>query len=157
MRSTVFIGLQTRNLGARTRQLTNPFTGEKIVTHIDDGMTEEESRAALAILSVAGASEPDPERFRKVTFRDGNSANIRLGKVRAEIELTGGVTAEAVKFVFRLGLASGMLITSTIDPDCVAVLPGQRHPGITDRWPAATDLHSASELMDWIVGRIEKG
>ena len=111
----------------------------------------------MAILSVAGASEADGDGYRRVIIRDGSYAHVNLGKVGDEIELDGGLTAEAVKFIFRLGLASGMLITSTIDPDCVAVLPGQRHPGITDRWPAATDLRSESELMDWIVGRIENG
>lgn len=148
--NTVLIGLQTRNLGTRTHQATNPFTGEPLIFHIDEGITEAEARESSFVLAAAGASEPDPEGFREVTFGDGCVLNVNLGKRFGEIELDGGVTGSAVEFIFRLALASGMLVTSTIDPDVVAVLPGQQHPGITDRWPAAAYLQSATELKEWI-------
>jgi hypothetical protein len=147
---TIFIGLQTRNLGTQTRHRTNPFTGEQLLVYVDDGMSEAEVHASSLVLAEAGASEPDPDGFRKVTFPDGSRAHVELGRVGGQIELDGGLTANAVEFIFRLGLASGMLVTSTIDPDCVAVLPGQDHPGITTRWPNARHLQSSAELMEWI-------
>jgi hypothetical protein len=153
--NTVLIGLHTRNLGTKTHQATNPFTGEQLVVHIDDGMSEAESHASSLVLAEAGASEPEPEGYRKVILRDGIVLHVNLGKKGGEIELDGGITADAVEFIFRLGLASGMLIDSTSNPDFVAVLPGQQHPGIAARWPAAVCLQSAAELMEWISDGIE--
>jgi hypothetical protein len=151
------LGLHTRNLGTQTRQMTNPFTSERVTVHIDDGMTPAETEAASSLLADAGATKADPDGFRKVVFPDGSYAHMNLRSAGAEIEVSGGVTIDLVEFIFRLALASGMIVQSTIDPDVVAILPGQHHAGIGNRWPDATQIHSAHELMEWIKSELTNG
>ena len=101
----------------------------------------------------AHASERDPDGFRMVKFPGGNYVHINHGTCGAEIHVTGGLTTDVAEFIFRLGLASGMLVTSTIDPNIAAVLPGQSHFCITGRWPDAAHVGSVRDLMNW-VGRM---
>ncbi len=90
-------------------------------------------------------------------FADGGYANVNLEALGAMIELPGGVTTDAVEFVYRLGLASGMVVASTIDPDVIAILPQQFHPGIRERWPHAAEVRSAAELMAWLEAEVAAG
>jgi hypothetical protein len=154
---TIFLGLHTRNLGTQRRHVTNPFTGEACTVHDDYGMTREEIVASSNLLTEFGASDPDPDGFRKVVFSSKNYAEVDLGPIGAEIHFEGGLTHDGAEFVFRLALASGMLVCSTIDPAVVAVLPAQLHPDVVGRWPKAAQLGSVDQLMTWIKKEITKG
>jgi hypothetical protein len=154
---TIFLGLNTRNLGTETREMTNPFTGEKSRAHIDDGATPEELAAGVGVLDSANAAPPDPEGFRRVPLANGRYMCINFESRGGEIEIEGGFHTDAITTVFRLASASGMLVTSTIDPALVAVLPGQRHPGIDERWPTAVDIDSPESLLQWVVSELKNG
>lgn len=152
-----FLGLHTCNLGSRTRTARNPFTGEAVIGHIDDGMTPEQAEAASAFLKSAGASEPDPDGFRKVSFANGGYAHAFVGPIGAEIQFDGPEAPEAAGFVFQLAAASGMVIASTIDPAVVAVPHGLRHAGIDARWPDAVDVESEGALEAWVDAEVANG
>ncbi|MCR9120352.1 MAG: hypothetical protein NXI22_25730, partial [bacterium] len=79
---------------------------------------------------------------------------VNFGRKGSEINIEGGLEMDAVAFVYDLAAASAMLVTSTIDPRVVAVLPGHRHPGIAERWPEAADVDSAESLHTWIEKEI---
>lgn len=152
-----FIGLRTRNLGTATRQMENPFTRGPITHYIDDGMTPAESAASSEVLRDATASEPDDDLFRTVQISGDTYACVRLGQVGGEIHVEGGLTPDVASFIYRLALAAGMLVTSTIDPDVVAVLPGQGHAGIEARWPGTAHVDSARSLLLWIQKELSNG
>jgi len=61
----------TCNLGTETRDATNPFTGEKTVFHIDDGLTKAERQATLDLLTRFSATEPDPDGYYYIDTSDG--------------------------------------------------------------------------------------
>jgi hypothetical protein len=153
--ATVFVGLHTCNLGTKTRHVTNPFTGESLTMPIDEGMEPEEIEAASAVMNLAGASDPDPDNYRTVWFTEGNWACVALDPIGAAIE--GGVTLDIAEFIFRLATAGNMVVTSRIDPQVVAVLPGQQHSDLKDRWPNAAYIHSAAGLLEWIHNELVGG
>jgi hypothetical protein len=157
MDKTVFLGLRTRNLGNRTREMTNPFTGEKLDAFIDNPVTLEEREAGDKVLENANASVPDPDGFRMVALGGNRLMHVAFGTMGGEIHIEGGLEIDAIELVFQLARASAMAVTSTIDPAAIAVPPGQRNSGIRDRWPRAIDVDSAASLFDWVQSEIEAG
>ncbi|MEM7478294.1 MAG: hypothetical protein AAF483_25175, partial [Planctomycetota bacterium] len=122
---TVFLGLHSANLGTKTREVTNPFTGEKTIAHIGDIATEADVQGGIDVLRKSNASEPDPDGYQIVELSAGRYLSIAFGPTGGCVNIEGGLESDAIQFVFRLALASNMLVTSTIDPAVVAVLPGQ--------------------------------
>jgi hypothetical protein len=157
MSNTVFLGLRTSYLGTKTREHRNPFTDEKIVAHIDNPVSAAEAAAGDRVLDVAQASPPDPEGFRTVRLAEDRCICVAFGAMGAEIHIERGLQADAIAIVFRLASASGMLVTSTTNPDAVAVLPGRRHPGIYERWPTAAEIDSSESLLQWVASEIQNG
>jgi hypothetical protein len=151
---TITLGLHPAILGTETQERTNHFTGAKLVVHVGDRARAEQIAAADAILALANATHPDPEGFRTIRLTDERYINVAMWSRGGKIEIEGGLYLDAVELVFRLASASGMLVTSTIDPAVVAVLPGQRHPGIDGRWPTAQDIDSPELLLKWIATKI---
>lgn len=130
--------------------MTNPFTGEVLTVYIDDGMTPQEAHAAALFLNRTGASGPDPEGFRSVKFVDGNSLEVNLMQNGAEINVKSEVSMQVAVFIFQLASAAGMFLTSAVDPESVAILPGQHHVGLDARWPMAVRIVDAEDLRNWI-------
>jgi hypothetical protein len=157
MANTVFLGLQTCNLGARIREVTNPFTGEKLHGHIDNPVSQEERAAGEQILNSANATAPDPDGFRTVILDGNRTMAIAFSAMGGEIHIEGGLRLDAIELVFRLATASEMLVTSSIDPATIAVPPGQRNAGIRERWPTAVYVDSAALLFDWVLSEIRTG
>lgn len=151
------LGLHPHNLGTQTQEMTNPFTGARLVAHIGDRATPEEFTAGNVVLTGANAGSPDPDGFQRIELTDGRYMYVAFGSAGGEIEINGGLHADAIELVYRLASASGMLVESTIDPAIKAVLPGQRHPGIDERWPTAVNIDSAESLLQWVASEILKG
>jgi hypothetical protein len=157
MVETVFIGLCTPNLGTKTLERKNPFTGAKIIAHVDNPVTAAQVAAGARVLDEVSASPPDPDGFRKVPLGEDRYLEVELGLMGAEIHITGGLQMDAIALVFRIASASAMLVTSTIDPDVVAVLPEQRRPEIYERWPSAVDIDTPDDLFEWAASEIARG
>ena len=155
--ATVFVGLHTCNLGTKARHVTNPFTGESLTMPIDEGMKPEEIEAASAVMDLAGASNPDPDNYRTVWFTERTWACVALDPIGAAIDVEGGLTIDIAEFIFRLATAGNMLVTSRIDPQVAAVLPGQQHADLRDRWPNAAYVQSADGLLEWIRNELVGG
>ena len=154
---TVFLGLHPTNLGTETREMTNPFTGEKTIAHIGDVATESQVKAGTTLLRESNASEADPDGYQVVELTEDSYLSIAFGPKGGCVNIEGGLESDAIEFLFRLAIDSHMLVTSTIDPDVIAVLPGQRHPGIAGRWPTAVDIESADALLNWVKTEMEAG
>ena len=137
--------------------MVNPFTDEKIIAHLGDLAIPEQVTAGDAVLDSANATASDPDGFRKVQLLDGRYMCVEFGPRGGVIHIEGGLYPDAIALVFRLASASAMLVTSTIDPGTTAVLPGQRHSGIDERWPTAIDIDSADSLLHWVESKILKG
>ena len=154
---TVFLGLQTRNLGISGREMTNPFTGEKSIAYVDDGATDDEFAAGESVLDGAGAAPPDPDGFRQLNLDGNRDLSVNFGRLGGQVNVNGGLNLEAMTFVYRIASAAGMLVQSTIDPSVIAVLSGQHHAGIDDRWPSNTPIDSPESLLKWAASEIEAG
>ena len=154
---TIFLGLQTRNLGKATREMTNPFTGDTAVAYIDEGATSEAYAAGESVLDEFGASVLDEDRFRDIDMGHGRSLSINFGKLGGEVNINGGLTFDAIDIIYRLASAARMLVTSTIDPDAVAVLATQHGTDIDVRWPFNQQVDSAESLLAWAEAQLEAG
>lgn len=155
--NTIFLGLHPTNLGTETKEMTNPFTGETLVAHVGDAASESEFNAGVTLLDAVGASSVDPDGFRAIQLPGGCMVSVNFGHKGSAINIEGGFALDAFRLVFDLALAGRMLVTSTIEPDVVAVLPGHRHAGVEERWPNAVDVDSAESLMEWVQKEIDNG
>lgn len=154
---SIHVGLHSRNVGSATHQITNPFTGKPIVVHGDGAASDSEFARGERVLNTAGASQPDSDGYRRIEFSSGRHTRVAFDRMGAQFEIAEGLTEEVVSLIYQLGIASGMIVISTIDPDVVAILPGQHHVGIEVRWPNAANVDSEHSLKEWIESEIQAG
>jgi len=145
----------TCNLGTETRDATNPFTGEKTVFHIDEGLTKSERQATIDLLTSFSATEPDPDGYYYLDTSDG--ARVGVGaptlatadKCVAFAVECDKLTPEAAAFLLRLSQASNTTIGSAIHPDVVA-FTSQPNAQLLERWPNSPYLDSSDAARRWL-------
>ena len=157
------VALFTANLGAAVRRSVNPFTKEPVEFPIDDGLTEPERAAVRSILSLHGASEPDPDGFRYVRLADGTKANVGASHLDREgtcpgisIELNAASSCAAA-FVFELASKGNMYVGSSCYPAVNAAVSAEQAQRIRARYPSVPVLQSATELLAWVEQRLAAG
>lgn len=155
--------LHTCNLGTQVRKGKNPFTGEVVEFPIDPGLTSAERSAVRALLKEAGASEPDPDNYRRVTFKDKSTVNVAAGAldrkepcVAFAVECSA-LTLKVVSLIHDLACKGNMSIGSTVDPAVVALPLADQAKKVSKRWPGASVVESPSQLEFWLRQQIDKG
>jgi hypothetical protein len=159
---TTFLALHSCNLGDAVRRGTNPFTGEPVEFHIDEGLSESEREAVKRLLSEFHAKGPDADGYYQVTFNDETSVNVGAGPLDGSIrtvgmafEIEGPVTADVLRFAHRLAVAGNMSVGSAIDPDIVALVAVPQNPRVRERWPQAVVLESEDTFFQWTQAHLE--
>lgn len=144
------LGLHTINLGTETKTRINPFNGKEILVRVDLGASAAEIEAAHALFNEFKASEPDPEGFRTILLA-GCRINLNYHPVSSAVEITGNLNSEAILFLYRFALDSGMFLYSDCYQETIAILPGQFQPLMRERWPNIQPINSPDELKDWVT------
>lgn len=154
--STVNVGAAFCFYGASGLQLGDHWlTGEKLLAHIDDGLTESERKAVLDLLKSVSASEPDPDGYYYIDLSDGSHIGVGAftlaGKDRcvAFAVECDHLTGAAADFLFKLSRAGNMTVGSSIDPDVVA-LTATPSDDASERWPNAPVLDDPARLAAWL-------
>lgn len=149
------LAFSTCNLGDETREMTNPFTGEKLLAHIDDGLTESERKAVLDLFKSNSASERDPDGYYYIEFPDGSHIGVGAFTLEGTDPCVGfavecdRLTDAAADFLFKLSRAGNMSVGSSIDPDVVA-LTAAPSDDVSKRWPGASVLDDPARLAAWL-------
>ncbi len=152
----------TRNLGDRTKPTTNPFTGESIATHIDDGLTAEEMQALKSVFDANGIEGPEPEFEGYARHWDqGDSVRFRgfeLGTEQpvrdfsAEI-VCGQLTGELLSILLSAGQIGNLALASSTGED-VCVIGSEPTEAQLTRWGEVRTIRSEAGLRDWLDNTI---
>lgn len=92
-----------------------------------------------------------------VAFEDGSQLNIEFLQEGGRVEVLSKLTRKSSQFLYEFCQTTGMLVTSTIDPEVLGVLPGQYHEGISQRWPTHKKIATPDELQEWLIMEVEAG
>jgi hypothetical protein len=150
--------LHTCNLGTKTRKGVNPFTGEPLVIHIDLGLTAAEREAVQTLLVEVGASDPDPDYYRRVVLPKGSIVNAAIGPSVNDLKLPCiafaveyySLTTEVASFIHALASKGNMSIGSASDPAVVALTLPEQKKRVVQRWPKASVVASPRQLEAWL-------
>ena len=158
--------LHTCRLGDRIREATNPFTGERIRIHIDDGLTSAELAAVRKHFDAYGVQGPEPEgegyalylpSNGSVRFRGGpdldDTVSCALTGYAVEI-VVSELSDDVLGFVHDVARHGNMAFMSSIG-DEVCLVNEPISPKLKQRWPNAHMILTIRELRAWLENRIE--
>lgn len=158
---TFTLHLHTSNLGDKSRIGQNPFTGEPLEFHIDNGLTEAERENVRKLLIDMAASNPDSDRHRKIHCKDGGVASISIGTLEdpdpciAFAVECDRLTADVAVFVFKVAHLGNMSVGSTISTDVVLLTKPPQNELVIKRWPKAVVATTPKQVESWLKKRIE--
>jgi hypothetical protein len=154
------IHYHTCNLGTRTGERKNPFTGEMQAAPVDDGLTDAERAAVRKLLKAAGAAKPDEFGCYAVEFKDGGSADVFASELAGSEQCDGlmvslhGLTPAVVVFLYELCRAGNMAATPIMEDEVVVVATEELRRRVQGRWPAAVVVGSPEEFARLLSGGV---
>jgi hypothetical protein len=109
------------------------------------------------------ASNPDPDRYRKIHCKDGGVASISIGTLEdpdpciafaVEFER---LTPEVALFVFNIARLGNMSVGSTIKPEVVLLTRASESELVAKRWPKAIVAETPKHLESWLKNKMDDG
>lgn len=158
--------LASCRLGDRRREVTEPFTGEKVSIPIDDGLTADENSALHKILAREGFVESDvPGEGYLLSLSATESLRLRSDfapggcGIAAEI-VVRKLTDQVVELLLEFICTGRLALMSSTGGD-VRLPNVSLDPKVRRRWPDAPVIHFAADIRTWlekvIVGRPVRG
>ena len=146
------IHYHTCNLGTRTAERKNPFTGEMLSVPVDDGLSDAERAAVLDLLRAAGANAPDEFGCYIVKTPDGGSAEVFAAGLGGPEQCDGfmvamrGLTPELVGLLWKLCRDGNMSAMPVMEDEVVVVASETQVQRVQAPWPAVVAVSSPEEL-----------
>jgi hypothetical protein len=149
-------------LGNAVRKGTNPFTGEAVEFHIDDGLSDSERAAVKRLPLEFHAVGPDADGYYRIKFTDDTYINVGNGPldgstpcVGVKLEIEGPVNADVLRFARRLAIEGCMSVGSATDPGIVALVATAQDPRVRERWPHAPVLETDDKFINWVQDNLQ--
>ena len=154
--------LHTCNLGESQVTRTNPFTGEPVIVHIDDGLSVEERRAIQAVFAEHGIEGPEPDFEGYAMCSDDDSLRFRCDDLDGDAPISNfevevvvkQLSDELLAIVLDVARAGNLALMSSVG-DCVRIAHDAPAATLIKRWPDAEPLSSIADLREWLQQKIE--
>ena len=152
------IHYRTCNLGTRTVERENPFTGDMQTVPVDHGMSTTGRAAVRKLLASAGASKPDKYGRYTVKFSDGGTAEVFADELEGPEQCDGlmvslrGMTEQTVGFLWELCREGNMAAIPVMEEDILVVVSEKQRQRVQGRWPDAVAVGSPKELDRLLKG-----
>ena len=120
-----------------------PFTGETTKFPLDDGLTDSERKTVRKLLIEMDASEPDPDGYCKIHFKDGGIVSFVLGTLNLEAPCVAfaveieAPSNDATSAIYNLAESANLAIVNS-STSKAALTSGPRNDLVAQRWPNAT-------------------
>jgi hypothetical protein len=145
------------------RTMTNPFTGEKTAVHKDPGLSEEERRAASALLRQHGAKSEATDEYY-IDFPDEASITVLINSLEDVSPVTGAeieivckqLRDDHLEFILFFAATANMALVTSIMTETgqftesIRVLSERMREVVKKRYPDAVVIESKKELRDWL-------
>ena len=154
--------LHTLNLGTTDRSGTNPFTGEAVDFHEDEGLTDDQIDGVQDVLDEYGFDGPEEDGEGYALYGDdGSSIRFRYMDLESgdavcnvPVEITvPRITKDVLTILREVATAGGFALTSFTGEHArlIGASPTAAH---RNRWPDVQSLRSMTEFRDWLVDTI---
>jgi hypothetical protein len=145
------------------RNMTNPFTGEKVAVHQDPGLDGDERRAVSELLRKHGAQSEATDEYQ-IDFSDDDSITVQIGPLDGSFPVKGAemdivckqLRNVLLEFALRFANAAGMALVTTVMKDSgeftqsTRVLSEPIRKSVQARWPDAEVIKTTEQLRDWL-------
>ncbi len=153
----------TCNLSDAVREGVNPFTGEKVRAPVDVGLNPDEFATLFQALKVLNATGPDESGYHYAYLADeyvgigAGDVNDSFPRRGFAVEVEGNLSVPIAEILWTLATAANVCISSSIEPDIIALTRQYTDQRVAERWPQAAYISSPVELYTWLARQLETG